>query len=227
MKAGTKKCTKCGEVKPLEEFSSRSAAVDGKQGTCKACSKAADLVWRKANPRKALASAKAWKEANSERTKAITKAWKEANPEKIRAYQKADLGKARIRSDAYRKANPEKVRASIKAWRVANLEKARAKDRAHRKAYRKTYPEKVNAAVMARNARKLKACPAWADSAAIAKIYAEAGALSVSTGIKHNVDHWVPLRSKLVSGLHVEFNLRVITKAENLSKGNRTWPDMP
>lgn len=47
------------------------------------------------------------------------------------------------------------------------------------------------------------------------------------TGISHEVDHIVPLRSKLVCGLHNEFNLRVIPAAENNRKGNRFWPDMP
>jgi hypothetical protein len=47
------------------------------------------------------------------------------------------------------------------------------------------------------------------------------------TGVKWQVDHIVPLISKLVCGLHNEFNLRVITAMENNVKGNRYWPDMP
>ena len=40
------------------------------------------------------------------------------------------------------------------------------------------------------------------------------------------VDHIVPLNHPYVSGLHNEFNLRVITALENAKKSNKYWPDM-
>lgn len=48
-----------------------------------------------------------------------------------------------------------------------------------------------------------------------------------TTGVRFEVDHIVPLRSKVVCGLHNEHNLRVIPAIENNRKGNRRWPDMP
>lgn len=61
----------------------------------------------------------------------------------------------------------------------------------------------------------------------IRKLYDEAARLTRETGIKHHVDHIVPLKSPVVSGFHVEHNLQVIPKLVNLAKGNRYWPDMP
>jgi len=46
-------------------------------------------------------------------------------------------------------------------------------------------------------------------------------------GYDFHVDHIVPLKSPLVSGLHTEANLRLLPGAENRSKHNRFWPDMP
>ena len=41
------------------------------------------------------------------------------------------------------------------------------------------------------------------------------------------VDHVVPIRSKIVCGLNVPANMQLLHKSLNSSKGNRHWPDMP
>lgn len=70
-----------------------------------------------------------------------------------------------------------------------------------------------------RRARRLaRATPTWADLAAIAAVYAQAGG-----GV--HVDHIIPLAGRLVSGLHVAANLRAIPARENLVKSARFDPD--
>lgn len=72
-----------------------------------------------------------------------------------------------------------------------------------------------------RKATKLQATPAWADLGAIEAKYEEARNRSLETGVRHHVDHIVPLKSSVVCGLHVHWNLQVLPAVENLSKGNR------
>jgi len=66
-----------------------------------------------------------------------------------------------------------------------------------------------------------QAMPKWADRGSIFKIYQEAMRMTRTTGIKHHVDHIVPLKHPLVCGLHIPCNLQVIPAVENLKKQNR------
>lgn len=75
--------------------------------------------------------------------------------------------------------------------------------------------------------RRMQRAPAWLTDAhiqEIEKLYHEAARLSVETGIKHHVDHIVPLLGRKVSGLHVPWNMQVIPAKDNLRKGNKFVP---
>lgn len=82
-----------------------------------------------------------------------------------------------------------------------------------------------------RNARKLNATPPWLTDeqrAQIHAVYEEARRLTEETGIEHHVDHIVPLkavdpltRKRNACGLHVPWNLQVLTACENIAKLNR------
>ncbi|CAG2144517.1 hypothetical protein LMG31506_03023 [Cupriavidus yeoncheonensis] len=76
-------------------------------------------------------------------------------------------------------------------------------------------------------AQTKRATPPWADKKAIDAVYAEARRKTLETGELHVVDHIVPKIGKLVCGLHVHWNLRVIHWRENAKKGAFTWPGMP
>ncbi|MGF6636821.1 hypothetical protein [Paraburkholderia sp. MM6662-R1] len=98
--------------------------------------------------------------------------------------------------------------------------------------WRKQHPDRVKAfkheqrpyraaRTMKRYAAKRNATPAWADLRAISSIYECAAELSAKTGIKHEVDHIVPLLGELVCGLHVPWNLRIVPASVNREKSNR------
>ena len=95
------------------------------------------------------------------------------------------------------------------------------------KLYRRGAHEKELAKSAKRRASKRNAAPAWANKEAIEAIYAKAKQFSELTGEAFHVDHIVPLTSDTVSGLHWEGNLQILSGFDNLSKGNKTWPDMP
>ncbi|MBN8884175.1 MAG: HNH endonuclease [Rudaea sp.] len=111
--------------------------------------------------------------------------------------------------------SPSQLRAVEKEWK----RKRRAV------AYQERYKEKAKPRNAKRRAAKLNRCVAWADKDAIAAIYRKAASLTSRTGIPHEVDHIIPLQGKLVSGLHVETNLRVVTQRENRAKWNLFEPE--
>jgi len=72
-----------------------------------------------------------------------------------------------------------------------------------------------------------RATPRFADQKQIAVFYAQARYLTAKTGELYVVDHIVPKCSKIVCGLHVQWNLRVIHWLDNAQKGAWVWPGMP
>lgn len=150
--------------------------------------------------------------------------------------------RGRVTSSVYREKNPgmdakrlsenranpeyleaERARARVIYW--SNPDKLRAKARATTKRlWRKWFaqnPERWTAQKAKYRANLLNATPAWSDFEAIKLVYAEARRVSSQTGVAHHVDHMVPLKGKNVCGLHVSWNLQLLTSTENQSKGNK------
>lgn len=155
--------------------------------------------------------------------------------EYAKAFYAANADLVRARNAKRYAENKDKHAAAGKRWRAANSAKLREQNRikrakngehiraARRRHYRDNKPRYVA------NARKReehikRATPPWADLEKIAAFYVEADQLTRETGIKHVVDHYYPLISKVMCGLHVETNLQVITQAANLKKSNSIPP---
>ncbi len=112
--------------------------------------------------------------------------------------------------------DPNKKKNSNKRYVKANRHKVRAWQRAH-----PTPPEKQNVINARRRASKLSATPPWTTpemKEEIKAIYRQSAAMTRDLGVIFNVDHAVPLKGVVVCGLHVPWNLRIITEEENLSR---------
>ncbi len=104
-------------------------------------------------------------------------------------------------------------------WRSRN----RLLSRENSKAWNRANKAKKNAHTKKREATKLNRTPKWLTSLHFDQIevfYQEAQRITELPGIKMNVDHIVPLQGKNVSGLHVPWNLQVITAVANYTKHN-------
>lgn len=98
----------------------------------------------------------------------------------------------------------------------------RAKERTGR--WAKNNPGKRNATAAKRRAIKALATPAWLTDKnweEMELFYIEAAELTEATGVRHEVDHIIPLQGKTVCGFHCPENLRVITMSENRRKNNK------
>lgn len=143
-----------------------------------------------------------WARENAERARANVQRWMADNREHRAAYLRAWFDENREHRAAWRKANAEALAQSFKLWAANNRDRMLAKS-------------------ARRRAALLERTPVWVNHDDFLPVYAQREAMSRATGIEHHVDHIVPLRGELVSGLHVPWNLQVIPAAANKSKKNK------
>ena len=170
---------------------------------------------------------RAYYAANRDRYTALNRRWAVANLEKRRAYKQARSEGYAVRRRELWRQKYETRKKELRARSRANYEKFKEKWKARVRAYQRRNRAQGAMHNAGRRAAAKQATPRWANRFFMAEIYHLAVLRSSVLGIPHQVDHIVPLRSKLVSGLHWEGNLRVIPAIENNKKYNSTWPDKP
>lgn len=120
----------------------------------------------------------------------------------------------------WNRENRDKVYARNKLWKQNNPDKIADKD----KRWKQNNSDKVNALSAKRRAIKLQATPPWLtkeDFNSIQQFYTIANQLTELNNRVHHVDHIIPLLNKDVCGLHVPWNLQVLTGSENMAKSNK------
>jgi hypothetical protein len=113
----------------------------------------------------------------------------------------------------------EERKAKTQSWREKNRSLTRSYASEYKLKNRPTY----TANQIKRHVGKKNRTPNWLTEFDLLKIncyYQLAAMRSRESGEKWHVDHIIPLHGKIVSGLHVPNNLRVITATENERKRN-------
>jgi 5-methylcytosine-specific restriction endonuclease McrA len=140
---------------------------------------------------------------------------------------------AKTRADYFREYNKAEVVKDRKHdWYLENrdqvIQAAATRPAALLKEYRNAWKEnnkvQVRADTKARRRKHRDATPLWLSrrqKSEIRQLYQIAITMTQTTGEQYVVDHIVPLRGESVCGLHVPWNLRVITQEENLKKSNK------
>lgn len=104
------------------------------------------------------------------------------------------------------------------------LQNYKTTQRKVKKIYAKNNPVKVIENSNRNRAKRLKRIPRWIKDVFIKEIrefYKMAKELEKIFPWKQHVDHIIPMKGKNVSGLHVPWNLQILSQKANLEKGNR------
>lgn len=186
------------------------------------------------------AKSAAYRLRHPERVKATQKSWRERNHESVmeknrergrrnyqrdrdkiltaaKSYYEAHADERREYARAYAQKNRQKATDDSRTWAAANREKSNRIKRA----WNRENVAAVAALNAKRRAKKYSATPGWADFDAIEQIYTACRDRTLATGVPHHVDHIYPLQGETATGLHVQWNLQILTASQNCAKGNR------
>jgi hypothetical protein len=201
-----KLCFDCKQWLPatLEHFSRNRRRKDGFLIVCKPCAAKRWQLYYQRNRAKLIARAVESTKRRRERPEV---------QEAERVY--ARMRKRVVLADPVARARHRKRAAD---WVKAHPDRA--------KLFKHEQPAwKAHRARM-RERRVQRATPPWVDLNAIQAFYEEAARITRATGIPHQVDHIAPLVGRTVCGLHVPWNLRVITAEANRLKSNTLITDL-
>lgn len=201
-----KRCTKCGEYKPRDQFSRHSRSSDDLQSVCKGCNR----IYRQENAEHRREYQREYVQANAEAIRERKRTYRQENAERIREYERnrREVNAKQLREyiRIYRQANMTKIRETICKYR--QTPKGKAVERAHghrRRALKQSLPVSFTATD-------------WQialDYFGHACAVCGQGLMFYSHG-----DHWIPLNAPDCPGT-VPYNMVPLCSTCNTSKKDK------
>lgn len=195
-----KTCSKCGRVLPASAFNKAKWLASGLRSDCKECYKETKAKYWAARP--PSDTAKRHRENQSLALSGRRRCKCCGQVQRLDQFHQFPAGYLETTCRAC-------VTDKVRRWTAANRERIAA-DRAARCAKR--------------YAAKRSRTPPWLSPEHLAEIrgfYIRARNSTKETGILHHVDHIEPLLGRDSCGLHVPWNLQVLTGSENCKKSNK------
>ena len=117
----------------------------------------------------------------------------------------------------------DKNRESVNRYKVENQRKNKDATYERIRRYHSTEKGKLSLSIHRDLYRKRtrEASLRMYDAKAISDIYRVCKNLTKTTGIKYEVDYIIPIVNDVVCGLHVSWNMQIMTKEENRKKSNK------
>lgn len=205
----TKICNQCKVLLDLQFFYKDKRNSDGCRGICKTCHNVKSQKWFAKNPIKTRKYRKKCREQQIEKYRKKGREYWTLRPDYLKRQNKQRRENFKQKDSQkrkeYYKTNQEKLKNYSKDWRKEN-------------------PSKVLAQTSKRRAARIEATPPWLSKEHLAEIeemYILAKELSwLFEGEKLEVDHIIPLQGKYVRGLHVPWNLQLLSEKMNRKKYN-------
>jgi hypothetical protein len=129
-----KHCSKCGDIKKLEDFSKHKSGLGGRNSECKECNSKRLKKWYKENPdylsnyykdnrESQLEKNREWREANKEYRTEYRRNWYEENTEYVREYCEQNRDKRNEYGREWYERNRETKAEYRRKWQCENPEK--------------------------------------------------------------------------------------------------------
>jgi hypothetical protein len=212
MKMQTKQCSKCKEIKSIEDFDKTIKGGDKLHCWCKKCLSEYKKEYCKKNAARLKEHKSQYYKNNSDYFKKYRQEYYKNNAEKLRE-----------RTTIWRQNNPEKSKESSKIWRENNQEQAAT----NIKIWRENNPQRIKAH---RKKRKALQKGATVETIDLIQVYESLNWVCGICGKKINkklnyphpksasLDHIIPLTK---GGNHILNNVQPAHLICNKSKGNR------